>query len=250
MLNLSMNKALAGRNSSWRSLMLGVAMVATAVSLAGAGGAQAETATLTVNGEGSVYQSPDMATINLGVTTTAETAAEALGKNSEAMNAVIERLKAAGIESKDLQTSGLSVNPNWESSSSYSSGSGSKLAGYVATNMLMLRVTDLEKLGPLLDASVADGANTLNGVTFGLIDPRPAVDEARKLAVVDARARAELLAEAAGVKLGPIRQINDGGNFNGGGPVFRADAKMASVPIQQGEVNYQANVSIVWELLQ
>ncbi len=250
MLNLSMNKALAGRNSSWRSLMLGVAMVATAVSLAGAGGARAETATLTVNGEGSVYQSPDMATINLGVTTTAETAAEALGKNSEAMNAVIERLKAAGIESKDLQTSGLSVNPNWESSSSYSSGSGSKLAGYVATNMLMLRVTDLEKLGPLLDASVADGANTLNGVTFGLIDPRPAVDEARKLAVVDARARAELLAEAAGVKLGPIRQINDGGNFNGGGPVFRADAKMASVPIQQGEVNYQANVSIVWELLQ
>ena len=250
MLNLSMNKALAGRNSSWRSLMLGVAMVATAVSLAGAGGARAETATLTVNGEGSVYQSPDMATINLGVTTTAETAAEALGKNSEAMNAVIERLKAAGIESKDLQTLGLSVNPNWESSSSYSSGSGSKLAGYVATNMLMLRVTDLEKLGPLLDASVADGANTLNGVTFGLIDPRPAVDEARKLAVVDARARAELLAEAAGVKLGPIRQINDGGNFNGGGPVFRADAKMASVPIQQGEVNYQANVSIVWELLQ
>ncbi|WP_112311208.1 SIMPL domain-containing protein [Pseudogemmobacter bohemicus] len=202
-------------------------------------------ALITVNGEASISRAPDMATISIGVTTVGASAGEALKLNSTDMEKVIARLKEAGIAEGDMQTSGLSVNPNW--ANSYSSSGAQKIDGFTAMNYLTVGIRDLGKLGEVLDQVVADGANTLNGVNFALIDPRPALDEARKLAVADARARAELLAGASGVKLGDLVSITDGGGFNGGpAPMFKAEA--ASVPVQRGEVSYQANVTISWEI--
>jgi uncharacterized protein YggE len=202
--------------------------------------------TITVTGEASVESVPDMATLSIGVTSVAETAAAALRDNSAAMQAVIDRLKAAGIEDRDLQTTGLSVNPNW---SSYdSSSSGSQITGFTASNMLTVDVRALAGLGQVLDAAVADGANTLNGLTFGLTDPRPVLDEARKAAVLDARSKAELIAAAAGVALGPVLSITEGGGYGAPVPMYKADSAMAAVPVQQGEVSLSASVTIVYAL--
>jgi uncharacterized protein len=201
-------------------------------------------ATLTVSGSSTVAVVPDMATVSLGVTTIADSAAAAMKANSDSVAAVMERLKATGIEDRDIQTSNLSLNPNWVSNSS---GTANEIQGYTATNMLTIRVRDLAKTGAVLDAAITDGANTLNGLTFGLQNPRPTEDEARKAAVTDAMARAKLLADAAGVKLGPILSMNEGGMSEPGPqPMYRMDA--AAVPVAGGEVDIAASVTVVFQI--
>ncbi len=205
-------------------------------------------AQITVTGEGSVEGVPDVATLSLGVTTQGDTAAEAMAANTAALSAVLERLKAAGVAPRDMQTSNLSLNPNW---TSYDSASQPKIAGYMAQNQLTVRIRDLNSLGAVLDAAIADGANTLNGLTFGLSEPRPAMDKARAEAVADAKARATLLVEAAGAKLGRVVSITEGGGYSQPMPMFRADATSAEpVPVVGGEVSTTANVTIVYEITQ
>ena len=204
---------------------------------------------LAVTGEGATEIAPDMATMQIGVTTTAATAAEALAANTASMEGVLIRLREAGIEDRDMQTSGLSVTPNW-AGYDRSSSSEQAISGFTATNMLTVKVRKLDTLGAALDAAVQDGANTLNGLTFGLQDPRPAMDAARQAAIEDAKAKAQLYADAAGVKLGRISQINEQGNYGGGpAPMFKEAAMSGSpVPVQSGQVQMQSSVSVVWEL--
>jgi uncharacterized protein len=205
-------------------------------------------ALITVTGEATVQSAPDMATVMLGVTTNGATAAEAMTANNAALAAVFDRLKVSGIEERDLQTSNLSVNPNW---TGYDGTSTPTINGYTATNMLNVRVRDLAKVGEVLDASIADGANTLNGITFEVSNPRPVQDEARKSAVKDARARAELLAEAAGVQLGRVMSISEQSGYGGPMPMFRAEADSAAgVPIASGQVGLGATVTISYEILE
>jgi hypothetical protein len=204
---------------------------------------------ITVTGTGTVEAVPDIATLSIGVTTQGETAAEALSANSAALDAVMARLTAAGIEARDMQTSNLSLNPNWTGYDS-SSVSGPTIAGYVATNMLTIRVRALDGLGAVLDAAVADGANTLNGLTFGLADPEPTLNAARQEAVADARARAELLAAAAGVKLGRVLSISEGSAPTDPVPMFRAEASAAPVPVAGGELGLSANVTIFYQIVE
>lgn len=200
---------------------------------------------ITIIGEASIAATPDMATISLGVTTEGMTAAEAMAANSKALSAVIERLKAAGIAENDLQTSNLSLSPNWVG---YDSGQTPTISNYMAMNMLNVRVRDLDALGSVLDASIADGANTLNGITFELSAPRPVQDEARKAAVADAAAKAGLYAEAAGVKLGKVVSISEQQNYNGPVPVFM-EAKAASpVPVATGQIALQTSVTVTYEI--
>jgi uncharacterized protein YggE len=208
--------------------------------------AQEKAAQITVTGEGRVDARPDVAAISLGVTSEGKTAAEAMARNSALLSQVLENLKAAGIADRDLQTSGLSLNPNWN----HRSESGPVIEGYIASNQLAIRVRDLGSLGQVLDAAIRDGANTLNGVSFGVADPAPLLDEARRRAVADARHKAELLSLAAGVSLGPVLSISEGGNGGGPAPQFRmAEAMVAdAVPVAEGEVSLSASVSIVWEL--
>jgi uncharacterized protein len=217
--------------------------LSTALALFFVQGAFAETMrTITVTGEGIVETNPDQATISLGVTTNAETAVAALAANSEAMAKMMEQLKAAGVAQADLQTSNLSLNPNW---SGYDSSSPT-IAGYVASNMLNVRVRDLTALGTILDAAVSDGANTMNGITFGLSEPNPVMNEARTRAVADATSRATVLAMAAGAELGPIVSITEGGTFPGPAPMFRAQD--SSVPIATGDLAMTASVTVTFEI--
>lgn len=200
---------------------------------------------ISVTGEGRVEARPDMATISMGVTSEAQTAAEAMSANAAQLGEVLDNLRAAGIEDRDLQTSGLSLNPNWN----HNSNDGApRIQGYVASNQLTVRVRTLEKLGMILDAAVKDGANTLNGVSFGVTNPEPLLDEARKRAVADARRRAELLTEAAGVELGKVLSIAEGGGYTPPQPQFRmAEGMMAdSVPVAEGEVSLSVSVTLVW----
>jgi uncharacterized protein len=201
---------------------------------------------ITVTGEGVVEATPDVATLMIGVTTQGTTAAEALSANSAALDGVLARLKAAGIEARDLQTSNLSLNPNW---TGYDSSTPT-ISGYIATNMLTVRVRALASLGEVLDAAVADGANTLNGLTFGLADPAPALNEARQEAVADARAKAELLAEAAGVKLGKVVSIGEMGVSSGPMPMFKADEAVSAVPVAAGELGMTASVTVQYQLVE
>ena len=208
--------------------------------------ALADTAgTISVTGSATINVVPDMATITLGVTTTGDTAAAAMVANNAAVSAVIARLIAAKVADRDMQTSNLSINPNWVANAA---GSGQQVKGYVANNMLTVRIKALDTTGAVLDTAVTDGANTLNGLTFGLADQRPTEDEARKAAVADALARAKLLAEAAGAKLGDIQSISEGGQSQPGPtPMFRA-MDSASVPVVAGEIGISASVTIVWAL--
>ena len=205
-------------------------------------------ATISVTGEGTVASAPDLATISLGVTTTADTAAAAMAANSKSLTAVLDRLRAAGIEARDMQTSNLTLNPNWVS---YDSGSSSRIEGYTASNMLTVQVRALDTLGAVLDSSITDGANTLNGVTFSVAEPRPALDAARKKAVADAIARATLLVDAAGAKLGPVVSITESSGFAPPMPMYRLEADAAaSVPTAGGEVGLTASVTMVFEITQ
>lgn len=202
------------------------------------------TRSISVTGTGTVEAAPDMATLMIGVTSQDKTAAAALAANSTATEAVIARLTASGIEARDMQTSNLSINPNWTTNAS----SMSEISGYIASNMLTVRVRKLDTLGAVLDAAVTDGANTLNGLTFGLADPAPVMNEARKEAVADARAKAELLAAAAGVKLGRVISISDTVASAEPMPMFRAEASAKAVPIASGELGIAATVQIFYEI--
>jgi len=217
-----------------------------AISLAGAAFA-ADPARITVTGEGRVDASPDMATITLGVTSEGTTAAAAMAANSAALAQVLANLKAAGIADRDLQTTGLALNPNWQSDDN---GSNPRIVGYVASNMLTVRVRALTGLGAALDAAVKDGANTVDGLSFGLADPEPVLDEARKRAVADATHRALLLTEAAGVSLGAVVAISESGGSFAPAPMFgkSADMTASAVPVASGEVSLWASVTMVWNI--
>lgn len=201
--------------------------------------------TITVTGDGSIAATPDLATISLGVTTEGATAAEAMSANSTALTGVIARLQAAGIAETDLQTSSLSLNPNWVG---YDTGQTPTISNYVAMNMLNVRVRDMAALGSVLDASIADGANTLNGIIFELSAPRPVQDEARKAAMADAMAKANLYAEAAGVSLGEITAITEQQNYGAPMPVFMEAKSASPVPVASGQIALQTQVTVTYAI--
>lgn len=201
---------------------------------------------ITVTGTGQVAAAPDMATLTVGVTTEAEEAAVAMRRNSEAMAAVIARLTALGIAEADMQTSSLSLSPRWEPPRPEETEP--RVNGFVASNLLTVDVRDLAALGGVIDAVVDDGANTLGGLVFGLADDRALKDEARRAAVQDAAAKARVLAEAAGVRLGSVEEIVEGGDM--GRPMFaRMDMVAAeAVPVAPGEIDLQVSVTMTWDI--
>ena len=239
------------------TLFAGAALLV--VPLAGAGGpgqagflaAQAQTAEaprqISVSGTGRVDLPPDMAMVRIGVTHQDEQAAEALQQTSDAVAAMLARLSALGIAPRDVQTAGLSLNPVWRNRPDQQGQP--EPWGFEASNIVSLRLRDVTALGAVLDALVSDGANRLDGVSFGLQDPEASMDEARRLAVLDARRKAALYAEAAGVGLGQVIRLEE----TGGGsprPVMMEMAAMRadSVPVAAGEVGISASVQMVFAL--
>jgi len=203
--------------------------------------------TITVSGRGEVSAVPDMATLMLGVTTEATEAASAMRLNSAAMAAVLSQLAAEGVAERDVQTSSLSLSPRWEPPRPQESDP--RITGFVAMNMVTVVLRDLDALGGVLDAVLGEGANSLGGLSFGVADDAALRDEARRAAVADATAKARVLAEAAGVTLGAVQEIVEGGGFDRPMPLARMDMAMAeAVPVARGELSLQATVTMTWAI--
>ncbi|MCR9126253.1 MAG: SIMPL domain-containing protein [Rhodobacteraceae bacterium] len=204
---------------------------------------------INVTGQGKVEMVPDMAEITLGVTHEAKQAAEAMQAVSEDVARILAQLAARGVATRDVQTQGLSLEPVWRDRQPNAT-QAPRITGFVARNTLSVRVRALDSLGAILDAAVSDGANDLRGLRFGLQDPETPMAQARAEAVRDAMARAALLAEAAGVGLGPVVSISDMGG--GGRPMMAAEMMMArgaGVPVAAGEVAVAAQVAMVFAIV-
>src|SRR5471032_237716 len=175
--------------------------------LAPALGQAAANRTLTMSGQGEVRAAPDTVTLSAGVTGEAPTAAAALAANTARMQSVFAALKKLGVADKDMQTANFSVSPQMANIPNQPP----RVTGYQVSNQLQVRLDDVAKLGPALDALVTAGANQMNGIDFAIQDPAPLLAQARADAVADARAKAETYARAAGVSLGPILSISENG---------------------------------------
>lgn len=230
----------------WSALIV-VGLASAALSQDGSAGGDRLQPLMTIEGEGRIDVAPDMATVRLGVVNEDREARAAIEGMSRGLDAVLSRLGAFRIEGRDVQTSDLSVQPRWDNRVQ---GQPPRIVGFVARSTLTVRVRDLDDLGAVLDAVARDGANSFEGVVFGLQDPDPVEDAARAAAVADARRKAALYAEAADVGLGPIVRISESG---GGMPQpmmmdRMAMASEAAMPMAEGELTIRARVSLVYEL--
>ena len=203
-------------------------------------------AAISVTGEATVSVPPDLAEIDGGVTSEAKTAREASEANNAAMGKVLQALKGAGIEEKDIRTSRLSLQPQ----SAPNRSGPSAIAGYRASNRVTVRVRDVTKVAGVIDTLVGAGANEIGGINFVVSQASKLLDEARERAVADARRKAEIYARAAGVTLGAPLSISEEGN-SAPVPYRRMAAGMAvSAPVAQGEETLQVTVSVSWAIKQ
>jgi uncharacterized protein len=208
---------------------------------------------ISISGHGEVRVVPDLAVVTVGVTSQAATAREALDANTKSMKALLDTLKKAGIEDRDMATSNFSVSPriDYNNSGSSSNNQPPKVVGYDVNNMVTITVRKIDELGELLDVAVSTGSNTVNGISFSVSKPDDMLTEARKLAVRDARSKAETYAAAGGFKLGNIVSLSEGTAYQPPMPYMakaaRAEAADA-VPIAQGEQSLTIDVSINYEI--
>lgn len=202
-------------------------------------------AMLTVSGQGEIFAQPDVAYVTLGVSEQDASAAMATERMSQAATRILERLQAAGLDMADIQTGQLSLDRIYDSSSYNGTPT---VTGFEATTMLTVRVRDLGALGEVLDAVVKDGANRLGGVRFDVLDPEPLLNAARRAAVADARAKATLFADAAGVSLGDLIRLEEQGAGLRPQPMMemRMMADSSAIPLAGGEVSLQASVTLVY----
>lgn len=211
-------------------------------------------ARISVTGEGQASRAPDLAITRLTVLRSAETAAEALKSANEAMNAVTNAMPALGVEARDLQTSGFQIAPQYRyDNRPDGTQAPPTLTGYEVRNTLTVRMRDLARIGEVLDKAVQLGVNEGGSIDFQIENVAAASDEARREAVRKARDSAAALAEAAGVKLGRIVTIEDGGSSALPPPPMpmaelRMAAPMDKVPVSVGENAVTAQVRIVFEI--
>ncbi len=226
------------------------AMIAAAVASLPAAAQTAPAQTVTLSIEGKVAQAPDIVDVSGGVVTTAPTAAAALADNATRMTAVVAAVRKAGIADRDIQTSGLSLQPQYK----YANNEAPVLTGYQATNTISLRIRKIDDAGKLIDTLVAQGANQISGPTFGIDKADAALDSARAQAVATGRARAELYAKAAGLRVRRLVSISEGSGIEPGPrPMMmmaRADKIAAAppTPVAPGEVVLGITVQMVYEL--
>jgi uncharacterized protein YggE len=200
--------------------------------------------TLNLSAHGAVQAAPDEATITLGVETKAASAGAAMSQNAQRMNAVIAALRVVGVAAKDIRTSNLSLNAQYD----YPPNAPPRPTGYQASNEVTVTIEDLSRLGPAIDAVTAAGANQIQGIGFGLKASQAAEDAARLEAVKALRAKAELYAQASGYHVARLVNLSESGGYEPGPIRPMAMAKMAATPVTAGELTVRADVSAVFEL--
>ena len=237
-----------------RNLILALALGAAGLpSMAAAQGAQPQMppivgTRLDISATGESTRVPDVAIISAGVVTRAPTAGAAIQENSARMDRVLAALKRAGVADRDVQTSSISLNPEYR----YQENKPPELVAYSASNQVSIRFRDIRNSGKILDALVAEGANQINGPTLTIDKQEAALDEARVNAIANGRARADLYARALGKRVVRVVSVSEGaGNYPVPPPmpmVERMSAQAADTKIVPGEQKLQVSVSMVFEL--
>ena len=240
------------RYHSFRPLLLALSLASGITMTAHAQNAPTTVANdatlLNISAQAEARRVPDVATISAGVVTQAVDGNTALRQNAEQMARVMAAIQAAGIAERDIQTSGISLNPQYR----YVENEAPSITGYQATNTVSLKVRDITKLGKVLDSLAAQGANQINGPSFQIDQPEPVYDEARLAALKKAKDRAETYAKALDLKVRRIISISEGG---GGGfrPVpmmamsARGKAEMDTA-VSPGETEVSVSLDVVFEL--
>ncbi|MFT4249190.1 MAG: SIMPL domain-containing protein [Pseudomonas sp.] len=203
---------------------------------------------LNIASEAEARRVPDVARLSAGVVTQAADGDAAMRQNARQMEKVMQAIRAAGIAEKDVQTSGITLYPQ----TVYKEGQSPRITGYQASNTVSLKVRDLTRLGKVLEALAAQGANQINGPSFEIDRPEPVYDEARVAALKQAQARAETYARALGLRVRRIVSISEG---RGGGtrpvPMMRMQAiaaDAATPPVSPGETSLSVNLDVTFEL--
>ena len=225
---------------------LGTTMTACAQTQPAAYAIPVDGTLLSVSASADARRAPDVATISAGVVTQAADANSAMRANAAQMQKVMAAIREAGIADKDIQTSGVNLNPNYK----YAENQAPTITGYQASNTVNLKVRDLARLGKVLDALVASGANQVNGPSFEIDQPDAVQDEARRAALAKAQARAGMYAKSLGLQVRRIVSISEGGGFQPPMPMVRmaAMAKDAGTEVSPGENTVSANIDVVFEL--
>lgn len=203
---------------------------------------------LSVSAQAESRRVPDVATMSTGVVTQAADANTAMRQNAEQMAKVVAAIKAAGVAERDIQTSGINLNPQYR----YTENQPPAITGYQASNTVNIKVRDIGKLGKVLDSLVAQGANQVNGPSFEVDKPDEAYDEARLAALKKAEARAKTYADAMGLRVRRIVSISEGAGFQPPMPMMRMQAMDAAMSketsVSPGETTLSANLDVVFEL--
>jgi uncharacterized protein YggE len=209
--------------------------------------------TLAVIGTGDARVAPDEATVRLGVTRQGNTAQEVQEEVNRAANAIIDAILKVGVSKEQIQTGQLTLYPMY-SGMRVGTNDEQKIIGYRASNVVSVRLDRLNLTGPVVDAGLKAGANQLEGVSFGLRNDGPARREALKKAAAEAREKAETLAAALGLRLGPIQEVLEGGVAVSPPPILReaAFARAASggdsTPVLPGQVTVNASVTLRYRI--
>ncbi len=198
---------------------------------------------LTVIGEGTVAAAPDSAVIRLGVSSQGKTARAASDANAREMTVVLAAIKESGVADRDIQTTSLSLQPQYDPSKT----GAARLIGFQANNQVTVKIRDVGRLPTVLDRAIAGGANEMSGIEFVVSEQGKLLDKARTEAIADARRKAELYAAAAGMKVGRVMAISE----EGSAPpprAFQALRAGAATPIAPGEQTLRAVVTVSYEL--
>jgi uncharacterized protein YggE len=224
-------------------VILWAAAVALPIPLAAQEPAKAQ---ITVTGEATIALPPDLARIRAGVISEGKTAREASELNRKTMSAVTAAINAVGITDKDIQTARYAINPIYDQGRP----NPPSFRGFQASNNVVIKVRDLDKIGDLIDRVVSAGANSMGGVEFSVAEPGKMLDGARTAAFADARHKAELYAQAAGVAIGRAVTISEQSSGLQPGPMYmRAGAAQGGeTPIATGEITLRATVTVGFEL--
>jgi hypothetical protein len=233
---------------------LALALVACTPEVNVAAPGPADASGIAVSGTGTTSVKPDVALVNLGIEVTSPTVAEARGQAATTMDAVTKAVKDKGVADADIQTQFFNIYPQYGAPTPNSKPGTPEIVGYTVNNQVQIKVRNLDSVSDVLDTAIAAGGNSIrvNGLQFTVEKPDQYLAKAREEAVQNAKARADVLANAAGVKVGPPRSISESGGVF---PVFdRLQAPAPDgrgggpTPVSPGEQQLSVSVSVVFEI--
>ena len=207
---------------------------------------QRDGGTIVVPGTGRVSVAPDVADLRLGVAVARTKVDAARSEAARVMDAILAAVYGAGVSPRDVRTTLLSIQPRYD----YREGRAPILTGYELANVVEVTIRDLARLGDVVDAALSAGATSMDGLSFRLADPAATEREARRLAMADARSRADALAIEAGLEIDGVADIVEGGPSHPPIPFPKAERMMvaadAATPVEAGALEIVVSVTVTY----